>query len=329
MTDRTSQRTKPAGLLTRLRAYLTQNRLGELLVIRGHLTRDQLDRALGLAHERGQKIGQVLLDEHFIRRHHLYTTLSTQWSVRTLAYTSALVVSMASFMPRTARADDIRTQYSASQTLTMNAGLRFATPDSGKLSHPERKLVYPALFGSMEKQSKDLSAFTKWTSMFERYRAQSEANGVKATLAAAHLNVPSPISIGDLARNIDKVLNNISYVDDQQNWGKSDYWATPAEFLTRGGDCEDFAIAKYMALKSLGVPEDHMRITIVHDTVKNIPHAILIVYAEDGPLVLDNQSRITQKADDITRYKPIFSINETAWWLHTKGADVQVATAAQ
>ncbi len=321
------------GLLTRLRAYLTQNRLGDLLVIRGHLTPDALDHALTLARVRGHKIGRVLLDEHLIRPHHLYATLGTQWSVRTLAYSSALVVSLASFMPRTARADDTRASYASIQTLTINSGMRFAVPDSGPLSQPQKHIAYPALFGSGEKQSSDLSAFTKWTSMFERYNAQIETNGIPATLAsispASGDDSSSSTTIAERARLVDSQMNSVPYIDDQQNWGKSDYWETPAEFLTRGGDCEDFAIAKYMALKKMGVPENNMRIAIVHDMVKNIPHAILIVYSEEGPLVLDNQSKITRKADEITRYKPIFSINATAWWLHTKGADVQVATAAQ
>lgn len=321
------------GLLTRLRAYLTQNRLGDLLVIRGHLTPDTLDHALALARARGHKIGRVLLDEHLIRPHHLYTTLGTQWSVRTLAYSSALVVSLASFMPRTARADEMRASYASVQTLTINSGMRFAVPDAGPVAQPQKHIAYPALFGSGEKQSTDLSAFTKWTTMFERYNAQVESNAMPVTLArinpASGGDAAISTTIAERARLVDAQMNRVPYVDDQQNWGKSDYWETPAEFLTRGGDCEDFAIAKYMALKKMGVAENNMRIAIVHDMVKNMPHAILIVYSEEGPLVLDNQSKITHKADEITRYKPIFSINATTWWLHTKGADVQVATAAQ
>ena len=45
------------------------------------------------------------------------------------------------------------------------------------------------------------------------------------------------------------------FEDDIAAWSQDDYWATPLETLTRGrGDCEDFAIAKYVSLMELGVP---------------------------------------------------------------------------
>ncbi len=94
-------------------------------------------------------------------------------------------------------------------------------------------------------------------------------------------------------------MNKVRYIGDQKNWGKSDYWATPIEFLTYGGDCEDFAIAKYVSLRALGVPDRAMRIAIVKDTQKGIAHAILIVYTEDGPMVLDNQIKRMTNANAI------------------------------
>jgi predicted transglutaminase-like cysteine proteinase len=320
------------GVLQLLKAYFSHNRIGDLLVLQGHLDSSHLEHALTLAKARGHRLGQVLLDEGLVRRHHLYTTLGTQWSVRTLAYASAAVVSLASFMPRQARADDGRAQYAATQVLAYNAAHRFAIPDQGPAHSIQKLTSYPALFGSAEKQSRDLSAFTKWADMFERYDRQYGQNDVRAQLVSWDAQVKSQKghSLSELARSVDALMNSIPYVDDKDNYGKNDYWATPYEFLTQGGDCEDYAIAKYMALKSLGVSEDRMRIAIVHDLVKKIPHAILIVYTEEGAMVLDNQSKTTRKADEITRYKPIFSINQTAWWLHTaEPANIQVASAAR
>jgi predicted transglutaminase-like cysteine proteinase len=59
-----------------------------------------------------------------------------------------------------------------------------------------------------------------------------------------------------------------------------------------------------------------MRLAIVHDKIKNIPHAILIVYTDNGPMVLDNQIKTTKQASRVTRYKPIYSINSSGWWRH-------------
>ena len=39
----------------------------------------------------------------------------------------------------------------------------------------------------------------------------------------------------------------VAFRDDIEVWGQIDYWATPLELLDKGaGDCEDYAIAKYM-----------------------------------------------------------------------------------
>ena len=53
--------------------------------------------------------------------------------------------------------------------------------------------------------------------------------------------------------------NNIQYVGDQQKWGKSEYWQTPEETLSkknklgvRSGDCEDFAILAQAVLTLCG-----------------------------------------------------------------------------
>ena len=46
---------------------------------------------------------------------------------------------------------------------------------------------------------------------------------------------------------------NLRYQTDIQLWKQNDYWATPLETLGRGfGDCEDYAIAKYISLRALG-----------------------------------------------------------------------------
>lgn len=134
-------------------------------------------------------------------------------------------------------------------------------------------------------------------------------------------------SLYNMAYGVNDLINRQTYITDNRNWGKSDYWATPVEFLTRGGDCEDFAIAKYTALRALGVPEERLRVAIVHDEIKDIPHAVLIVYTEKGAVMLDNQMDKPVKTSETSRYRPIFSINRTAWWLHTKPQNTVIASA--
>ena len=87
-------------------------------------------------------------------------------------------------------------------------------------------------------------------------------------------------------------MNQTPFVSDIQHWGKTDYWATPVEFLsTNGGDCEDYSIAKYFTLRTLGVADDKLRITYVKELVQyNEAHMVLAYFpnADDEPLVLDN-----------------------------------------
>ena len=59
-----------------------------------------------------------------------------------------------------------------------------------------------------------------------------------------------------------------------------------------------------------------MRLAIVQDTWKGIPHAILIVYTTDGAKFLDNQYRDVKNVAGFDRYKPVYSINRTGWWRH-------------
>ena len=90
------------------------------------------------------------------------------------------------------------------------------------------------------------------------------------------------------------------------------------QFIDKAGDCEDFASAKYFSLKELGFNGDQMRIVIVHDTKLDLDHAVLAVYLEGDVWILDNQISQIKPAQNIAHYKPLYSINENAWWLHKK-----------
>ena len=97
---------------------------------------------------------------------------------------------------------------------------------------------------------------------------------------------------------------------------QKDYWAKPAQFFNKSGDCEDYAITKYISLVHLGFDKKDMRIVIVQDLNLKVPHAVLVVYLDGKALILDNQIKQVVSASRITHYKPIYSINETKWWIH-------------
>ena len=115
---------------------------------------------------------------------------------------------------------------------------------------------------------------------------------------------------------VNEFANRFRYVLDQDNYGKSDYWAIPREFLTLGGDCEDYAIIKYFSLRQLGVPAEQLRIVVVQDSNLRIPHAILALYVPEGIMILDNQIQNIVPHSKISHYVPVFSLNERNWWMH-------------
>jgi len=96
---------------------------------------------------------------------------------------------------------------------------------------------------------------------------------------------------------INQFINRrITYRDDASNWGLSDFWATPTTLFAKGaGDCEDFAIAKYVALRQSGMSADNLRLlkgSLRRDDITggaNEEHVVLAYYAAPGaePLVLD------------------------------------------
>lgn len=305
------------GILMKFLHYIDRNRLGELLVLKGHISSQDLKFALSRQKHEKASLGQVLIAHNFITPRQLQYALLKQ---RFLRLTTASILCFMSFgmSAKKVKADYVDDIPARISVVGTNGGLKLASLHS-----------YPALFGSEEKRSTNLKAFTKWIEMFERFEKTMNMPASQKIIQnlQAELRPLQSSSIHDMAVGVNRMMNEKKYILDNKNWGKSDYWATPIEFLARGGDCEDFSIAKYFALRALGVPESHMRIAIVHDNQKNIPHAILIVYAENGPMILDNQIKQAVEASSVSHYRPIFSINREAWWLHTTPETTIVASA--
>jgi predicted transglutaminase-like cysteine proteinase len=127
-------------------------------------------------------------------------------------------------------------------------------------------------------------------------------------------------------RAVNDYLNRVPYVSDLANYGRSDRWATPAEFLLRGGDCEDYAIAKYVSLRRLGFADDSLRIVVVNDEARGIPHAVLSVRLDGASWILDNVTAAILADRDQPSYRPIYSLNMAGRWLHGR-AGVEPAAA--
>jgi predicted transglutaminase-like cysteine proteinase len=119
-------------------------------------------------------------------------------------------------------------------------------------------------------------------------------------------------------RGINDFFNKVPYASDPQHWHKEDYWATPIEKLsTNGGDCEDYAIGKYFALRALGIPEEKLRLTYVK-AIKLKEYHMVLTYTpkpKDVPLVLDNLDHSIKKGTERKDLMPVYSFNGSGLWL--------------
>lgn len=126
----------------------------------------------------------------------------------------------------------------------------------------------------------------------------------------------SKASTMEKLRAVNVFFNRWPYRTDREVYGLEDYWATPYEFMKNSGDCEDYATAKFFALKKLGVPVESMRVVALMDKIRNIGHAVLVVYLDGNAYVLDNLTDLVLSHERFKQYAPQYSVNETYRWAH-------------
>lgn len=184
--------------------------------------------------------------------------------------------------------------------------------------------VVPGVFNTTVVRSDGLKPFPKWTSALERYinerkNAEGECGATtfnkcsyqKWQVTIDGLRGKSPM--GQL-KGANKFANKARYILDSVNWGVKDYWESPGQFFRKDGDCEDYAIVKFLTLRRLGWKNDDLRIVVLRDVNLKIAHAVLAVKYKKKNYILDNQMTLVVLDTRIRHYKPIYSVNEEAWW---------------
>ncbi len=111
----------------------------------------------------------------------------------------------------------------------------------------------------------------------------------------------------------------IRYVSDYAQFGELDRWSAPlATFATAKGDCEDYAIAKYVALREAGFPEGELRLMLGRDRNVRQDHAVLAARLDGRWLILDNRwSQLREDSGDLN-FAPLFTINHAGVFLFAK-----------
>jgi len=113
-------------------------------------------------------------------------------------------------------------------------------------------------------------------------------------------------------RAVNQFFNDVKYRSDMKIYHHKDYWATPLEFLGKDmGDCEDYVISKYFALKYLGINPRKMFFTYVKSTKFKASHMVLTYFKtpRSEPLILDNNNRRIFPASKRRDLRPIYNFN--------------------
>ena len=179
----------------------------------------------------------------------------------------------------------------------------------------------PSFLSSSVQQHDSAANLPQWKRILESYDKEAETYGLCArspdvcpseSVAAWQVflrAVRSESRVGQI-RNVNVWFNMLPYKQDNWIYGKDDHWASVGEFLEQSGDCEDFAIAKYLTLRQLGFPVDSMWVSIVYDVYSGTDHAFLIVEHDGETFVLDNRDDEVSGTRHSYRYQPHFLFNE-------------------
>jgi predicted transglutaminase-like cysteine proteinase len=205
-----------------------------------------------------------------------------------------------------------------------------AAPSAGTEPSPVNQVVFPqpALtpeatpFGLAAERVSEGEILSKWTGVESEIRkdgqilARCRKDASSCPLAAQRF-----LAIVDEGRArsgrarigvINRAINlAIIPTSDLVQWGVVDRWSAPLEtFTTRRGDCEDYAIAKYVALRAAGVAPQDIKLVVVRNVDISENHAVVAVRIDSAWVILDNRSLALAPDREIWRATPVFEIDE-------------------
>ena len=108
---------------------------------------------------------------------------------------------------------------------------------------------------------------------------------------------------------IDAEVNRVPYIAEAPG---TDRWETPREFIANGGDCEDYAIAKYLLLRGA---EPATGPFLIVATARGRPHAMCGIAVPGGYAVLDNLRPAIAVVRHLNAVAPIYLLDEQALYL--------------
>lgn len=162
--------------------------------------------------------------------------------------------------------------------------------------------------------------YPRWAALWSRHLDQTPAIDAclgDATACSDRLKGYREIVLGSRKLSAERKMILVNRFINGRHWriesGAHDDWRTLTDFLSFGGDCEDYAIAKYFALRQVGFAADDVRVAIAKDWETRAYHAVTVVRVDGQIYFLD--------VDGAPRHNPsgyrfLFSINENSVWDH-------------
>jgi predicted transglutaminase-like cysteine proteinase len=129
----------------------------------------------------------------------------------------------------------------------------------------------------------------------------------------------SELRVDQQIRLVNRYINRQRYKEDRISWRSAagNQWQTLVEFLSKGGDCEDFAVAKYFVLREFGFDAEDMRVVIGREPQRATHHAMLAIRLDGDVWLLENDNSIYRNSgQDIERF--VYAINEQGIWDHER-----------
>ena len=112
---------------------------------------------------------------------------------------------------------------------------------------------------------------------------------------------------------INRAINlKIRPMSDFALYGAEDVWSPPLATLAKGaGDCEDYAIAKFVALQEAGLAAVDLRIIVLRDGFRKEDHAVVAARLDGHWLILDNRHFLMAEDKRVRDYyQPMFLIDQ-------------------
>ena len=202
------------------------------------------------------------------------------------------------------------------------AGLAAATPDSSGASEPTARSAEP--FGLFTATLSFGGLREKWLAVERRLDDERVQLALcdgdrERCVSPAALQLLAIVDnararegrarLGEINRAINLAIRPMS---DLAQWGEIDVWSSPLVTFTRGaGDCEDYAIAKFAALRLAGVAPEDLRIVVMRDTIRGEAHAVAMARLDGHWLTLDNRHMAMVEDTYVRNYRPLFVIDQT------------------